>query len=109
MGQRLTTQAAREYPGDASGATGAEQGTTAPTLVDAEGPIPAFPPREFDEHGRLIPLSDEERQARARAVERAWAALDQLPDEDLADSDEAMMRGIDAHRAPGRRLFEGMY
>ena len=80
-----------------------------PDLVDEQGPIPTFPPRELDEHGRLVPISEEERRARARAASRALAALDALPDEDAPETEEEMMRGIDSHRPPGQKLFEGMY
>ncbi len=78
-------------------------------LCDAEGPIPTFPPRALDEHGRLIPLSPEERTARRDAAIRTIKALQSLPDTDPEGSDEEMMRGIDANRPPGRKLFEGMY
>ena len=80
-----------------------------PDLVDEQGPIPTFPPRELDEHGRLVPISEEERRARASAASRALAALDALPDEDPPETEEEMMRGIDSHRPPGQKLFEGMY
>jgi hypothetical protein len=75
-------------------------------LTDAQGPIPVFPPRYVDEHGRLIPLPDQERRARSEAVLRTLAALRELPDEDPSDTMEQMMRGLDAHRPPGRKLFE---
>ena len=39
-------------------------------LSDAEGLIPAFPPRAVDEHGRLIPLSADDRKARTEAILR---------------------------------------
>ena len=80
-----------------------------PDLVDEQGPIPTFPPRQLDEHGRLVPISEEERRARASAVSRALAALDALHDEDPPETEEEMMRGIDSHRPPGQKLFEGMY
>jgi hypothetical protein len=81
----------------------------APELYDEDGPIPTFPPLALDEHGRLIPLSAEERAARHRAAIRALAALDKLPDDDPPDVMIEMMRGIDARRPPGQELFEGMY
>jgi hypothetical protein len=80
-----------------------------PDLVDELGPIPTFPPRQLDEHGRLVAISEEERRARASAASRALAALDALPDEDPPETEEEMMRGIDSHRRPGQKLFEGMY
>jgi hypothetical protein len=80
----------------------------APELADDRGPIPTFPPLALDEHGRLIPPSPEERAARHEAALRALAALDQLPDDDPIDTEIEMMRGIDAFRSPGRKLFEGV-
>lgn len=80
-----------------------------PDLVDQKGQIPTFPPRKLDEHGRIVPISEEERRARASAASRALAALDALPDEDPPETEEEMMRGIDSHRPPGQKLFEGMY
>src|SRR5262245_56819085 len=78
-------------------------------LSDSEGPIPVFPPRRYDNRGCFVPISEEERKARIRAAARALTALDEFPDDDPAGSDAAMMRGIDANRPPGRKLFEGMY
>jgi hypothetical protein len=80
-----------------------------PELVDEQGPIRTFPPRQLDEHGRLIPISEAERRARANAASRALAALDALPDEDPPGTEVEMMWGIDSHRSPGQKLFEGMY
>lgn len=78
-------------------------------LTDDQGPIPMFPPRKFDELGRLIPISLEERRARSEAAIRALDALAKLPDDDPPGTAEAFMRGVDANRAPGCKLFEGMY
>lgn len=78
-------------------------------LIDAEGLIPAFPARQLDAQGRLIPLSPAERAARRDAAIRALKALRAEPDQDPPGTDEAMMRAIDEHRPPGRKLFEGMY
>ena len=78
-------------------------------LCDEQGPIPTFPPRQLDEHGRLIPLSPEERKARSEAAIRALKAIRSRPDDDPPDIEEQMMRGIDANRPPGRKLFEGYY
>jgi hypothetical protein len=80
-----------------------------PPLSDDQGPIPAFPPRALDEHGRLIPLSPQERRARSQAAVRALEALRRLPDDDPPGTDERLLRGIDENRLPGRKLFEGMY
>jgi hypothetical protein len=51
-------------------------------LCDEQGPIPRFPPRALDEHGRLIPISEEERQVRAEATIRALRAIGRLADTD---------------------------
>lgn len=48
-------------------------------LVDDQGPIPTFPPRQLDDRGRLVPIPEHERRARTRAASRALAALDALP------------------------------
>ena len=80
-----------------------------PPLVDEHGPIPTFPPRQLDEYGRLIPISDEDRNARRDAALRTIAALRNEPDEDPLGIEQEMMRGIDSRRAPGQKLFEGMH
>jgi hypothetical protein len=77
-------------------------------LADAIGPIPTFLPRAVDEHGRLVPLSTEQRRARAEAAMRALTAVRELPDEDPPDTLSRLMRGIDENRPRGRKLFEGM-
>jgi hypothetical protein len=78
------------------------------TLQDAEGIIPTFPARRLDARGRLVPLSAEEREVRSRATIRALTAIEALPD-DPPGMTEAMMRGIDANRPAGSKVFEGMY
>ena len=83
------------------------QATTS-TLRDAEGIIPTFPARQLDARGRLVPLSAEERETRSQATIRALTAIEALPD-DPPGTTEAMMRGIDANRPVGSKLFEGMY
>jgi hypothetical protein len=80
---------------------------TAP-LCDAEGPIPTFPPRELDAQGRLKPLTPEEQRARAAAAVRTLNAIRSRPDGDPPGTEESVMRGIDANRPPGLKLFEGM-
>lgn len=90
-------------------ASGRPAETPGDGLVDEHGPIPTFPPRQVDEHGRLIPISEEERRARHSAAIRALKALDKLPDNDPPGTEQEMMRGIDSHRPPGAKLFEGLY
>ena len=87
---------------------GANESGPEQELVDDGGPIPTFPPRGLDEHGRLIPLSLEERAARRDAAIRVLRVLADLPDDDPPGIEGAMMRGIDEAR-PHRPLFEGMY
>ncbi len=77
-------------------------------LADAHGLIPEIPPRAEDEQGRLIPLTADERSARSVAVLRTLAALRGLADDDPPDTLERLMKGLDEHRAPDRRLFEGL-
>ena len=79
-----------------------------PELADDQGPIPTFPALSLDGHGRLISPTPEEREARHVAALRALAELDRRPDDDPPDTEVEMMRGIDAHRPPGRKLFEGV-
>src|SRR4051812_23757991 len=56
--------------------------TTEPPLSDDEGPIPRFPPLPVDPvTGRLLPMSDEEREARRAAAIRAIKAIGQITDE----------------------------
>ena len=67
-----------------------------------------FPARQLDEHGRIIPISEEER--RCSPLSRAGGqGLDALPDDDPPGTEIGMMRGIDSHRPPGQKLFEGLY
>ncbi len=78
-------------------------------LSDAVGVIPSFPPRASDANGRPIPLSPEEREARRDAALRVLNAFKDLPNDGPPDLFEDGMRAIDANRAPGFKLFEGMY
>ena len=71
--------------------------------------IPTFPPRALDAQGRLIPLSAEERRARDDAAARVLLLIQSRTDFDPPGTDEAVLRGIDSHRPPGHKLFEGMY
>ncbi len=74
-------------------------------LSDEQGPIPCFPQRKFDELGRFIPISAEERKARHIAALRALAAIDKMVDNDPPGSDAEFMRGIDDNRPPGQKVF----
>lgn len=65
------------------------------------------PPIRYDEHGHVIPLTDEERTARAEALRRALAAMAAIPD-DPGESDEEFWRAVDAGR-PERPLFGRYY
>ena len=79
------------------------------TLHDEQGPIPNFPVRRaFDEQGRYIPMSPEEREAREDAYRRSMKVINAM-DQDPPGSDEEFMRGIDSHRPEGSKLFEGYY
>ena len=78
-------------------------------LRDADGPIPTFGPAKVDAHGRLLPISDEEKKARADAIRRMFAVWDTIPDDDPPGTWEEVMRSIDADRPPGMKKFEGMY
>src|SRR5689334_18833759 len=106
-GAMATSQKSPATNRDSDSEPYAESPGSAPELVDDRGPIPTFPPLALDEQGRLITPSPEERAARHDAAIRALAALDQLPDDDPPDTEIEMMRGIDALRSPGRKLFEG--
>jgi hypothetical protein len=74
-------------------------------LTDELGPIPAFPPRQLDDRGRLIPLSPEERRARSDAAIRTLAAIRNLPDGDPIGTEAEFMRGIDENRPADRKIF----
>jgi hypothetical protein len=67
-------------------------------------------PRPIDAKGRLLPISDEERKARAERLLATLAKIEAMgPGE--TDTDERwrdFMRGIDEGR-PERPLFEGQY
>jgi hypothetical protein len=82
----------------------------APRLTDEAGPIPAFSPASLDPRtGRMLPISDAERNARRDAALRMLKVLDQITDE--SDTDEQWREvywNIDAAR-PHRPLFEGLY
>jgi hypothetical protein len=84
-----------------------ELGVTWDGLVDEHGPIPCFPRRKFDERGRLISISPEERKARSDAALRALAAIDTMVDDDPPGIEAEFMRGIDDNRPPGQKVFEG--
>ncbi len=77
-------------------------------LIDELGPIPCFPPRQLDAHGRLIPLSAEERKVAIRGRDPALRAIEKLPDDDPIGIEAEFMRGIDENRPEGRKIFEGL-
>jgi hypothetical protein len=77
-------------------------------LRDAAGPIPTFGPAKVDEHGRLLPISDEVQKARADAIRRMFAVWDTIPDDDPPGLWEEAMRNLDAGRPPGAKKFEGI-
>jgi hypothetical protein len=93
---------------DALNATITAKAATRNELVDELGPIPEFPPRRLDEHGRLIPLSPEEKKARSEAAIRVLQAIGELSDEDPPGIEAEFMRGIDENRPPGQKIFEGL-
>jgi len=76
---------------------------------DRGRPSPRFRSRAMDAQGRVIPLTPEERKARSEALRRTLEAIDSRPDDDPPGIEEEMMRGIDANRPPGSKLFEGYY
>jgi hypothetical protein len=82
--------------------------STPDELADELGSIPAFPPRQLDEQGRLIPLTAEERKARSQAAIRALTAIQRLPDDDPPGIEAEFMRGIDENRPADRKIFEGL-
>ena len=65
------------------------------------------PALRYDQHGHVIPPTEEERRARSEALKRALAAMAAIPD-DPAESDEEFWRAIDAGR-PERPLFQRYY
>lgn len=65
------------------------------------------PRSRFDEEGRLIPLTAEEKVQHAAAIRAAIDALEAIPD-DPTEDDAEFYRAIDSHR-PHRPLFEGLY
>ena len=79
-------------------------------LADDLGPIPSFPPLALDpETGRMLPISDEEFDARRDAALRMLVVLEQITDEsDTVERWREVYRNIDAGR-PHRPLFEGLY
>src|SRR4051812_16716741 len=87
MGARQARSASERDPIAALGANGPGPGPST-ELADDEGPIPTFPSRQLDEHGRLIPLSVEERAARRAAANRTIKALRNQPDKDPPGTDE---------------------
>jgi hypothetical protein len=69
-------------------------------------PTESVPRRVFDEHGRLIPMTEEEVRARAGAIARGLEALDEMGDEAEQRETFARLReAIDADRLSDRRRF----
>ncbi len=77
-------------------------------LYDEQGPIPAYPPRRYDEAGRQLPLTPEEARLSDEIFRRTMAVID-ANDQDPPGSNEEFMRGIDSRRPEGMKLFEGYY
>lgn len=77
--------------------------------ADELGQIPAFPPLQLDAQGRIVPLSPEERKARAEAAIRTLKAIERIAATDSPDIMEVVMKGIDEVRPEGQKLFEGLY
>ena len=77
-------------------------------LRDEQGPIPAYPPRRYDEKGRQLPLTPEEVRLGSEIFRRTMALID-ASDQDPPGSDEEFMRGVDSRRPEGMKLFEGHY
>ncbi|QDV34048.1 ImmA/IrrE family metallo-endopeptidase [Tautonia plasticadhaerens] len=73
-------------------------------LADERGPIPAFPPIALDDQGRILPMVEDDRDARQDAFERALKAIDRQERVDPPGLMEAIERGIDERR-PHRKLF----
>jgi hypothetical protein len=106
-GHAAQTNESRSTIPDTSTGSSSVEGTD---LVDELGPIPTFPPLRLDpETGRMIPLSQEELDARRAAALRMLKVLDQLTDENDTDENwREVYRNIDAFR-PHRPLFKGLY
>ncbi len=83
-------------------------GETPRTNPSQESPnIPMGPRLRFDEHGHIIPPTEEEMRATLESLKLALEAMAAIPD-DPPGSDEAFWRAIDAER-PERPLFKELY
>ena len=61
-------------------------------------PSPPPPKRWVDENGRMLPISAEERAARAESILAMFDRIDEMPDDDPPGAHEAAIRGIDEER-----------
>ena len=106
-GEHVPNQSVAEVRTGPNSILGLSAALAAEILCDDQGPIPKFPVRRaFDEQGRYIPMSPEEREAREDAYRRSMKVIDAM-DQDPPGSDGEFMRGIDSHRPEGSKLFEG--
>lgn len=78
-------------------------------LVDERGPIPEFGPGKFNPDGTVIHPLPGEMAARQDSYRRRMKLHEQASSTEPPGLTEAIMRGIDAERPPGQKLFEGYY
>ena len=77
----------------------------------AKLPKSPIPKSAVDERGRLLPISDEERRARAQQILEMFEEWKTMPDDDPPGAHEAAMKGIDEERRRlgMRTLFDGYF
>ncbi len=78
-----------------------------PTSVQETTEAPVSTHLRLDEHGRGIPLTDEERRARTEAVLKMLEEMAAIPD-DPNEPDEEFWRAMDESH-PDRPLFREFY